>query len=230
MSSIQSTCQQQQQKQQQQLQQQQATYAQATGGPQGIENGLKLLRINSPTHQAVDLGTSPLANFIASNQLTTMKPLPDLKLLESQQQLLKESLQLLKKPVPVMNKGGAVPSATTTPNKPALMPPTMFESTAADANKTPIQTQKMVKSEANESNKKSTAKIKEPQQQNALKSRKKLMHEYPAQPKDELSAAVQPLTESQLLQAISHLMKNDPEFIKKIHEAYLQSFAQMVSQ
>lgn len=218
------------QNQKQQLpppQQQQSTYA--TGGKQNTENGLQFFQANSPT---VDLGTSPLANFIASNNLAAMKPATDLKHLEAQQQQLKESLQLLKKPVPVINKGGAVVlSATTTPNKPALMPPTMFEPTATDATKTPISTSKTVKSEANESNKKSTvAKGKEQPAQSANKSRKKLLHEYQGQLKDELLTTVQPLTETQLLQALSYLMKNDPAFIKKIHEAYLKSFAEMVSQ
>lgn len=187
---------------------------------QSVENGLKLLRMSSPT-QAIDLGTSPLATFIASNNLSAIKAPAIAKSVESSQQL-KDSLQLLKKPVPVNKAATAIP-LNTTPNKPALMPPTMFESTASDS-KTPNQ--KITKPEANESNKKpAVVKGREP-----TKSRKKLIHEYQAQSKDDLSMAVQPLTETQLLQAISYLMKNDPDFIKKIHEAYLKSFAEMVSQ
>lgn len=39
----------------------------------------------------------------------------------------------------------------------------------------------------------------------------------------------EPLTQSQLTQAISYLMRNDPGFVRKIHEAYLKSFTDMVS-
>lgn len=39
----------------------------------------------------------------------------------------------------------------------------------------------------------------------------------------------EPLTQSQLLQAMSYLIKNDTDFVKKLHEAYLKSFTEMVS-
>ncbi|XP_059608677.1 mRNA-decapping enzyme 1A [Phlebotomus argentipes] len=39
----------------------------------------------------------------------------------------------------------------------------------------------------------------------------------------------EPLTQNQLSQAMMYLLKNDPEFVKKLHEAYLKSFAEMVS-
>lgn len=42
-------------------------------------------------------------------------------------------------------------------------------------------------------------------------------------------AKPEPLTQSQLLQAMSYLIKNDPGFVKKLHEAYLKSFTEMVS-
>lgn len=42
-------------------------------------------------------------------------------------------------------------------------------------------------------------------------------------------AKPEPLTQTQLLQAMLYLIKNDPDFIKKLHEAYLKSFTDMVS-
>lgn len=39
----------------------------------------------------------------------------------------------------------------------------------------------------------------------------------------------EPLTTSQLLQAVSHLIKTDNDFVKKLHEAYLQSFNEMLT-
>lgn len=220
------------------------TYAKAAAG--NIENGLSFMRINSPTQQlqapqssSIDLGTSPLANFIASNNLAHLKgPQPtDVKEIESQRD---PKLQvLLKKPTgpPKANNAGAAAPINTTPGKPAkLMPPTMFETTAVEppnvqrtgAQSTPNA--KAGKNESNETNKKNAAqKGKEASQQ---KSRKKSSHEQQptVQQSDNLCTTVQPLTETQLLQALSYLMKNDPGFIRKIHEAYLKSFADMVSQ
>lgn len=39
----------------------------------------------------------------------------------------------------------------------------------------------------------------------------------------------EPLTQSQLLQAMNYLIRNDPDFVRKLHEAYLKSFTEMVS-
>jgi mRNA-decapping enzyme 1B len=39
----------------------------------------------------------------------------------------------------------------------------------------------------------------------------------------------EPLTHNQLIQAINYLLENDPEFIRKIHEAYIKSFNKIVS-
>lgn len=206
------------------------------------------MRISSPPHQqasSVDLGTSPLATFIASNNLAHLKgPQPtDIKENESQRHQTDPQLQaLLKIPItasvsaPKVNSVGQTQQINTTPGKPAakLMPPTMFETVANELNNqrsgAPNANTKAGKNENNETNKKnSNAKGKETGNQ---KSRKKSAHEQQvqAQQNDDLSTAVQPLTETQLLQALSYLMKNDPSFIRKIHEAYLKSFADMVSQ
>ncbi|KAL1138088.1 hypothetical protein AAG570_009783 [Ranatra chinensis] len=39
----------------------------------------------------------------------------------------------------------------------------------------------------------------------------------------------EPLTKTQLLQAVTYLLKNDSDFINKLHEAYVKSFVDMVS-
>jgi mRNA-decapping enzyme 1B len=39
----------------------------------------------------------------------------------------------------------------------------------------------------------------------------------------------EPLTQNQLIQALNYLLENDPEFIQKIHEAYIKSFNRKVS-
>jgi len=44
-----------------------------------------------------------------------------------------------------------------------------------------------------------------------------------------LPSCPEPLTKKQLMQAINYLLKNDPEFMNKLHEAYLKSFAELVS-
>ncbi|KAJ8879069.1 hypothetical protein PR048_019675 [Dryococelus australis] len=39
----------------------------------------------------------------------------------------------------------------------------------------------------------------------------------------------EPLTKKQLLQATMYLLKHDPDFVNKLHEAYVKSFSEMVS-
>lgn len=39
----------------------------------------------------------------------------------------------------------------------------------------------------------------------------------------------EPLTHNQLIQAINYLLENDPEFIRKIHEAYIKSFNKIIT-
>lgn len=39
----------------------------------------------------------------------------------------------------------------------------------------------------------------------------------------------EPLTKNQLLQALDYLLQTDPEFIGKVHEAYVKSFNKIVS-
>lgn len=34
----------------------------------------------------------------------------------------------------------------------------------------------------------------------------------------------EPLTQNQLLQALNYLLETDPDFIRKVHEAYIKSF------
>lgn len=39
----------------------------------------------------------------------------------------------------------------------------------------------------------------------------------------------EPLTKNQLIQALNYMLETDPEFIKKVHEAYVKSFNKIVS-
>lgn len=40
---------------------------------------------------------------------------------------------------------------------------------------------------------------------------------------------IEPLTKNQMIQAVSHLIKHDPDFVNKLHEAYLNSFKDVFS-
>ncbi|XP_058126368.1 mRNA-decapping enzyme 1A [Anopheles ziemanni] len=42
-------------------------------------------------------------------------------------------------------------------------------------------------------------------------------------------SGVEPLTQNQLIQAVSYLIKHDPDFVRKLHEAYVKSFTEMIS-
>lgn len=75
-----------------------------------------------------------------------------------------------------------------TPQKPALMPPIMFTSSATKDKPETTKTQE------------ATPDI---------------------QP--------EPLTRKQMIQAFHYLLKNDPEFVTKLHEAYVKSFTEIIS-
>ncbi|XP_014242328.1 mRNA-decapping enzyme 1B [Cimex lectularius] len=47
--------------------------------------------------------------------------------------------------------------------------------------------------------------------------------------KEDPKVQPEPLTKSQLIQAVTYLLKNDADFVKKLHEAYVKSFVDMVS-
>lgn len=83
-----------------------------------------------------------------------------------------------------------------TPQKPALMPPTMFTSSAAKTNsERPILDTVIT----------------------------------PIKPSPTVDVRPEPLTRNQLLQALNYLIKNDAEFMTKLHEAYVKSFSELVS-
>ncbi|XP_029179072.1 mRNA-decapping enzyme 1A [Nylanderia fulva] len=48
-------------------------------------------------------------------------------------------------------------------------------------------------------------------------------------PPEPLSRPLEPLTRNQLLQAFNYLLKSDPDFINKLHEAYVKSFGEILS-
>lgn len=236
-----------------------------------IENGIGFMRIHSPSqHQQTDLGASPLATFIgAANNLSggTANALDSGRQQVSKEHESKEPLQeLLKKPAPIL-AASLVNSTSTTPHKPALMPPTMFKSTlntstggsvGSNANKSTI----IATNAKNTNNSSSTNAVvtnsvqsvantikKEPSTiPNAINKSQKRNTVVQHQQQNQQSSVVggsnsgggggahqpiitkpEPLTQTQLLQAMSYLIKNDPDFVRKIHEAYLKSFTEMVS-
>lgn len=40
----------------------------------------------------------------------------------------------------------------------------------------------------------------------------------------------EPLTQNQLIQALNYMLETDPDFIRKVHEAYIKSFKKIVAQ
>lgn len=48
-------------------------------------------------------------------------------------------------------------------------------------------------------------------------------------PPEPLNRPVEPLTRNQLLQAFNYLLRSDPDFINKLHEAYVKSFGEILS-
>lgn len=48
-------------------------------------------------------------------------------------------------------------------------------------------------------------------------------------PPEPLTRPVEPLTRNQLLQAFNYLLRSDPDFVNKLHEAYVKSFGEILS-
>uniref|UniRef100_A0A182M703 mRNA-decapping enzyme C-terminal domain-containing protein n=1 Tax=Anopheles culicifacies TaxID=139723 RepID=A0A182M703_9DIPT len=192
-----------------------------TGG--GGNNGPQ-----TPSAGMSELGTSPLATFINAASLSAamranhhQPVVPKTKLIEiselesrqnAQQQQQQQQQQtplheLLKKSDPVGGNG----TGAATVVKPALMPPTMFKPTASPAaaqealsslllGGTTPSTNSPAGTNSNLINNNATAAV-----------------------------GVEPLTQNQLIQAVSYLIKHDPDFVRKLHEAYVKSFTEMIS-
>lgn len=232
------------------------TYAKApASGPN--ENGFSFVRINSPNQQQqqVELGTSPLpttsqrqfSDVLSQGSLVQgeakVTVAASISGGEKLQQKLKshppteaisfESMtqplqKLLKKPsanLPSLNSNNINiidnninnNTVNTTPGKPALMPPTMFKSTA-----TPTQV-------SINNGSKSFAGVNKKEQKIQKSVLSNVGHSAGITKEVPSSSKPEPLTQTQLLQAMSYLIKNDPDFVRKLHEAYLKSFTEMVS-
>lgn len=201
---------QQQQKQQQQHQKPNAPpgltglgNGNISGSIGSIDNGLRMMRMQSPNQQKHELGSSPLATFLSNSNIPPSKNMPQsvvaatgIAEIESRQKSV--GINILR------SKPEQSSAPVTTPNKPQLLLPSMFNSPPSSSSTT---TQPLdIKTST------STA------FGNKLQNNILLPETKP-----------EPLTQSQLLQAMSYLIKNDPEFVRKLHEAYLKSFTEMVS-
>jgi mRNA-decapping enzyme C-terminus len=212
---------------------------------EAIENGLKFIRIQSPGLHPVPnngnagpkdlLGTSPLANFLSSSNLVggnrAMVPnATDVADLESRQQTMQPLHMLLKRAEshqPTTNNG----TGNAVANKPALMPPTMFQSSSASASKptattTTTNVSQLLKTSAGEH--------RNPVEKKAEPSFAALVAASTVNNNNIIGGGGQtnkpePLTQNQLIQAMNYLIKNDPDFTKKLHEAYLKSFTETIT-
>lgn len=202
-----------------------------------LENSFKLMGIpiSSGPAPAQELGTSPLATFLSSTNLAAVrnnnqpmlktKPIEisELESRQQQQQHQQPLHELLKKSDPMNNSlnsssSGNVAPLNSTPNtggsatKPALMPPTMF--TPGSKNLTDLF------GTANNGTSMSDLLVKS----NSVNNNHHAAATMPPGFFPQSVASVEPLTQAQLAQAISYLIKHDPDFVRKLHEAYLQSF------
>lgn len=247
-------------------------------GANGLENGLKLMRINgSPNNHkyAAELGSSPLATFLNSSSIVHRTPnqslvnATDVSELESRQKPLNQLLRKTSDALP-NSLGGA------SPGKPALLLPNMFASPSSNTNSLINNLKNSIGSDQgpiepisptsdplnsitiptssssifhhNNHQHHNHHQVQQQQQQALLASvasslphhhhhhlnhnhnhhqnhnANDLLHQIPSS-----ATKPEPLTQSQLLQAMQYLIKNDPDFVKKLHEAYLNSFTEMMS-
>lgn len=98
-----------------------------------------------------------------------------------------------------------------TPQKPALMPPMMFASSSL---KEKNDSSQVIFSSA----------LEKSQQQPAVFER----NEAPLTISEKFKN-IEPLTKNQMLQALNYLLRTDTDFVVKLHEAYVNSFTEMLS-
>lgn len=209
-----------------------------------LENSLKLMGIpinSAGSAPAQELGSSPLATFLSSTNLAAVRnnnqQIPKTKPIEiseiesrhQQHQHQQPLHELLKKSDPMSNtlsSSGSILNPTPSAGsavKPALMPPTMFAPSSTNAVKG------LTDLFANAANKKH-----QEQHPNSstlvtdLLSKANNNH-HPPPGFFPMVGAVEPLTQVQLIQAISYLIKHDQDFVRKLHEAYLKSMQEMMA-
>ncbi|GFG38128.1 hypothetical protein Cfor_10058 [Coptotermes formosanus] len=167
-----------------------------------VENGMSFLRIASPTT------TCPqLTKFFASGPQTITSV-----------GMVMDVGALGQRPL-----SAPLCSGMETPQRPALMPPTMFTSSAVkDApNKLEASNSTVQVPSSNVASLKPKPEL--PVSTLASGASTAVLLDDGVTP-----VRPEPLTRNQLLQAFNYLLKNDPEFVNKLHEAYVKSFAEMV--
>lgn len=172
-----------------------------------LENGFGFMRIASPTADL--MGTSPLATFINSTNLSSLPKTTTDKISISSGPTDVSSIEMRQQPLHHLLRM----SDTQTPEKPALMAPTMFAVTPSSTNPTILLKPKPIEAQAKLPNAQTTS----------------FNHQHVSDGATQSRNQPEPLTQSQLLQAMNYLIKNDPDFVRKLHEAYLKSFTEMVS-
>jgi mRNA-decapping enzyme 1B len=161
-----------------------------------VENGMNFLRISSPST------TCPqLTPFLGTGHQTIPSSGMVMEVAAANQRPLSAPLC----------------SGMETPDKPALMPPTMFTSSAV---KDAGNTTGLVHNS-------SVASIK-PKPELPVSTLATCASSTGLLDDSVTSVRPEPLTKNQLLQAFNYLVKNDPEFVNKLHEAYVKAFAEMV--
>ncbi|CAD7087828.1 unnamed protein product [Hermetia illucens] len=159
-----------------------------------------------------ELVVSPLAKFMGSSNVSATSCRNPAPLTSTQGASEVESNSQQKPIQQLLRRENSLPiQSPSSSSKPALMPPTMFLSTSSG--KAPASIDGISQNPTI-----LAANITQALNQMDLSG-----------PEAVGFAKPEPLTQTQLLQAMLYLIKNDPDFIKKLHEAYLKSFTDMVS-
>ncbi|EAT47731.1 AAEL001187-PA [Aedes aegypti] len=207
-----------------------------------LENSFKMMGIpiNTGPAPVQELGSSPLATFLSSTNLAAVRnnnqPIPktkpiEISELESRHQQQQQPLhELLKKSDPLLNSSGSGLNPTSaivggSGTKPALMPPTMFASSSGSAAKGLTD---LFASAANKKHQEHPNGS-QPGSVTDLLSKANNNNHHPPPGFFPMVGAVEPLTQAQLIQAISYLIKHDSDFVRKLHEAYLKSLQEMMA-
>ncbi|PSN31715.1 hypothetical protein C0J52_22074 [Blattella germanica] len=162
--------------------------------PKGLENGMSFLRITSPTT------TCP--------QMTTLLG-TELQAVTSTSATIDNSTSE-QRPL-----SAPLCSGMETPQKPTLIPPTMFTSSVRKETSNRVEA-------VNTTTIVNSSHVSTKPELLTMTTGSGIADE------DNILFRPEPLTRNQFHQALCYLLKNDPEFVTKLHEAYVKSFTEMV--
>lgn len=194
------------------------SHLQSTKDPQKLFSGMTGGNVSIPAPKANDVGLANSVGFLRISSPVTPASLFGFQHAETQSQTMSNS-NGAERPLSAPLCGGESCS------QPALMPPVMFTSSKGECE---LKSSNVHRNNVHSTSPTRSTPVKSVAQGGLTQSLSNsigLPHAPMMQSDlDTLVPELAPLTKNQLLRAFTYLIKNDPDFVTKLHEAYVKSF------